>query len=46
MNSGPGGWTEQGDRAEEELCILGDGIEKEEASDLVRHGRGCVGVLL
>jgi hypothetical protein len=47
MNSGLGGWTEQADRAEEELlCILGCGIEKEEDSDLVWRGRGCVGALL
>jgi hypothetical protein len=28
------------------FCILGGGIEKEEASDLVWCDRGCVGVLL
>jgi hypothetical protein len=40
-------WTEQVDRAEGELlCILGGGIEKEEAADLVWRGRGCVGVVL
>jgi hypothetical protein len=47
MNCGLGGWTEQADRAEGELlCILGGGIEKEEASDLVWRGRGFVGFLL
>jgi hypothetical protein len=47
MNSELGRWTEQADRAEGELlCILGGGIETVEASDLLWHGRGCVGVLL
>jgi hypothetical protein len=47
MNCGLGGRTEQADSVEGELlCILGGGIEKEEASDLVWPGRGCVGVLL
>jgi hypothetical protein len=47
MNCGLGGWREQADNAEGELlCILWGGIEKEEASDPVWCGRGCVGVLL